>query len=109
MNVIPDNSIVVSDIATNTIKLRVQGNDSVKEVEVLGFLASGQFMVKTIKNESEKLELIKSLAKVDALFLFGYGWYPSEVMDFYKEKNAYIGKYKVISWSDPNNYNIEER
>ncbi|MGI8490945.1 hypothetical protein QWJ20_20780 [Pectobacterium sp. S5] len=109
MNVIPDNYIVVSDIATNTIKLRVQGNDSVKEVEALGFLASGQFMVKTIKDEGEKLELIKSLAKVDALFVFGYGWYPSEVMGFYKEKNAYIGKYKVISWSDPNHYNIEER
>ncbi|AVT59980.1 hypothetical protein ECA3403 [Pectobacterium atrosepticum SCRI1043] len=109
MNVIPDNSIVVSDIATNTIKLRVQGGDSVKEVEALGFLASDQFMVKTVKDENEKLELIKSLVKADAFFVFGYGWYPSEVMDFYKEKNAYIGKYKVISWSDPNHYNIEEK
>ncbi|MCL6327687.1 hypothetical protein [Pectobacterium polaris] len=105
----PENPASYRDVRTESYLFNKAGNDSVKEVEALGFLASGQFMVKTIKNESEKLELIKSLAKVDALFVFGYGWYPSEVMDFYKEKNAYIGKYKVISWSDPNHYNIEER
>ncbi|MEQ9860964.1 hypothetical protein OI450_15695 [Pectobacterium cacticida] len=109
MNVIPDNSIVVSDIATNTVKLRVKGELSMREVEDLGFSASEEFMVKTVKDEGEKLDLIKSLVKIDAFFLFGYGWYPSEVMDFYKEKNDYIGKYKVISWSDPDHYKIEEK
>ncbi|AOR61156.1 hypothetical protein [Pectobacterium parmentieri] len=109
MNVIPDNSIVVSDIATNTVKLRVKGDDSVKEVEGMGFSASEQYMIKTVKDEGEKLELIKSLVKIDALFAFGYGWYPSEVMAFYKEKDAYIGKYKVIWWSNQNHYNIEEK
>ncbi|GKW26496.1 hypothetical protein PEC311524_40900 [Pectobacterium carotovorum subsp. carotovorum] len=109
MNVIPDNSIVVSDISTNTVKLRVKGSESVKTVEDLGFLVSGQFMVKTVKDEGEKLELIKYLVNFDAFFVFGYGCYPSEIMGFYKEQHVYTDKYKIISWSDPNHYRIEEK
>ena len=109
MNVMPRNSIIVSDIAGNTLKLRVLGDDSIKKMKVIGFLHSDDFMVKTVANENEKLDLIKELVKADALFSFGYGWYPSEVMDFYREKGIYKGKYKVISWSDPNHYQIEEK
>ncbi|KAA8995765.1 hypothetical protein FJU30_23745 [Affinibrenneria salicis] len=109
MNIVPENSIIVSDIAGNTLKLRVLGDDSIKKMKLIGFLHSDGFMVKTVSNENEKLYLIKELVNADALFSFGYGWYPSAVMDFYKEKGIYKGKYKFISWSDPNHYQIKEK
>ncbi|WP_223254652.1 hypothetical protein DUT67_05210 [Pectobacterium peruviense] len=66
-------------------------------------------MVKSVESESDKLDLIRDLVKVDALFLFGYGWCPSEVMANYKEKGLYAGKYKIISWSDSRHYKVEEK
>lgn len=109
MNTMPENTIVVSDIAGSTLKLSVQGEDLTNKMKSLGFLHSCGFMTKVLESESDKLYLIRELVKLDALFLFGYGWYPSEVMGFYKEKGLYTGKYKIISWSEPAHYQIEEK
>lgn len=109
MNAIPDNSIIVSDITNNSVKIIIKGDASLKKVKALGFVVSDHFMVKTVKDEVEKLELLKSLVNVDAFFKFGYGWYPSEVMGLYKENGLLSGAYKIISWSDPNNYEVEEK
>ncbi|MFJ5430966.1 hypothetical protein ACIPUP_17645 [Pectobacterium actinidiae] len=109
MNTIPENTIVVSYITGDTLKIRVQGEDLINKVTYLGFVHSCSFMTKMVENEGDKIELIRELVKLDALFLFGYGWYPSEVMAFYKEKGLYTGKYKIISWSEPSHYQIEEK
>lgn len=109
MNTMPENTIVVSDIAGSTLKLSVQGEDLTNKMKSLGFLHSCGFMTKFVESESDKLYLIRELVKLDALFLFGCGWYPSEVMGFYKEKGLYTGKYKIISWPEPDHYQIEEK
>ncbi|MFJ5510540.1 hypothetical protein [Pectobacterium jejuense] len=87
----------------------MQGDDLTNKVKSLGFFNSCGFMTEVVKGGSDKLDLIRELVKLDALFLFGYGWYPSEVMEFYKEKGLYTGKYKIILWSEPGHYQIEEK
>lgn len=108
MNVMPKDYIIVNDISGNVVSVRVQGCHLVNKVKSLGFLYTGDLMSKVIENENEKIALIRELVKIGALFMFGYGWYPSEVMRFYKDKGLYTGTYKVISWSDQNHYRIEE-
>lgn len=109
MNIMPSNSIVVVDIVGDFIKTRVLGSKQMRMLEGLGFVYSDAFMLKKASGESEKIQIIDKLVKEDALFMFGYGWYPSEVMAYYKENGVYSGKYKVISWLDKDNYRIEEK
>ncbi|MDG0803662.1 hypothetical protein [Pectobacterium polaris] len=109
MNAMPDNTIIVNDIVGNTIKLRVKGEGLINKVKGLGFSHSDVFMIKIVEDENEKLNVIRELVKLEALFSFGYGWYPSEVMAFYKEKGIYTGSYKVISWSGQSHYRIEDK
>lgn len=109
MNNIPANSVVVVDISDLIIKLRISGEYLAKEMSALGFSVAGGFMIRSVVDEVEKINLIKELIEMDALFLFGYGWSPSEIMGRYKDNGVYNGTYKVISWSDPITYQVEER
>lgn len=109
MNVIPYNAIVVREISHDTIKVMVQDYHSLTKVKDLGFSISDDSIYISADNECKKLEIIHSLIGLNALFLFGYGWYPSEVMALYKEQGVITEGYRVISWSDPINYRIEER
>lgn len=109
MNTMPENTIIVIDMTGSTVRLSVQGEDLTNKVKSLGFFHSCGFMTKAVESESDKLYLIREMVKLDALFLFGYGWYPSEVMGFYKEKGLYTGRYKIILWSKPGHSQIEEK
>ncbi|ETS33640.1 hypothetical protein [Photorhabdus khanii] len=109
MNKMPDNSIIVVDMAGNTLRLRVSGDKLVNKMKLLCFSLSDEFMELSIDNEDDKLKIIKTLINEDALFLYGNGWYPSEVMEYYKEKGIKLEKYKIIYWTDQKNYYIEER
>ncbi|ACX90030.1 conserved hypothetical protein [Pectobacterium parmentieri WPP163] len=108
MSVMPNNAIIVIDISNDVLKLKVFGDSLKEKVKSLGFNYSNEFMVKKVVDEKEKIIIINELVKMDALFSFGYGWYPSEVMAYYKCNGVYSGKYKVISWTSPSEYNIRE-
>ena len=105
----PDNSIIVIDIAGTSLKIRVLERDLIRKMQAIGFSLKDELMVLPVIDDQDKQRIIRLLVDEGALFLFGYGWYPSEVMDYYKEQNINFGKYKIIYWSDKDTYHIEER
>lgn len=108
MNRIPENSIVVIDISSKIFEILASNQELKTLMESIGFIHSEKSMIYFIKDEKDKIEKIQSLVNYGALFSFGYGWYPSEIIANYKDNGLSFGKYKVISWSDPNTYRIEE-
>ena len=109
LNKMPVNSIVVIDVAGTSIKIRVLGSGLIKKMQAIGFSLKDEFMVIPVIDEQNKQRIIRLLVDEGALFLFGPGWYPSEVIEYYKEQNIKFGKYKIIYWSNRNTYHIEER
>lgn len=108
MNVMPSDAIVVVDIFSDVLELKVLDDGLKEKVKVLGFSCSDELMVRQVASEEEKIHIINELVKADALFSFGHGWYPSEVMSYYRTNGLYSGKYNVISWESPTKYNIRE-
>lgn len=105
----PDNSIIVIDVAGASVKIRALGGGVIRKMQAIGFSLKDEFMVLPVIDDQDKQRIIRLLVAEGALFLFGYGWYPSEVMEYYKEQNIKFGKYKVIYWTDKDTYHIEER
>lgn len=105
----PDNSIIVIDVAGTSIKIRVLGSGLIMKMQMIGFSLKYELMVIPVIDEQDKQRIIRLLVDEDALFLFGYGWYPSELIEYYQEQNIKFGKYKIIYWSDRDTYHIEER
>ncbi|WP_245912345.1 hypothetical protein [Mixta gaviniae] len=105
----PDNSIVVIDMVGNTIKIRVFSQHLISKMQVIGFSLLDEFMIFSVRDDKDKQRIIRLLISEGALFLYGHGWYPSEIMEYYKEQNVNFGKYKIIYWTDKDTYHIEER
>lgn len=61
------------------------------------------------ESESEKIIAIKKLVEIGALFSYGHGWAPSQVMEYLKEKGKIDMPYKEISWRGLGDYVITER
>lgn len=66
-------------------------------------------MTLSVSDELDKQKIIRMLISENVLFLYGHGWYPSEVMAYYREQNIKLEKYEVIYWTDKNTYHIEEQ
>lgn len=96
-------------MAGNTIKIRVFSQSLINKMQTIGFSLIDEFMVLSINDDQDKQRIIRLLISEGALFLYGHGWYPSEVMEYYKDQNITFGKYKIIYWTDKDNYHIEER
>lgn len=109
MNKMPESSIIVTDIAGDSVKIRVLGQSLVDKMKLLGFSAMEQSMTLSVRDDQDKQKIIKKLINEGALFLYGHGWYPSEVMEYYRDKNVNFGEYKIIYWKDKDTYHIEER
>lgn len=109
MNKIPNDSIIVIDIAGNNVKIRVSGQHLFSKMQAIGFSLIDDLMVLTVNDDQDKQTVIRLLISEGALFLYGHGWYPSEVMEYYKEQNVDFGTYKVIYWTDKDTYHTEER
>ncbi|MDC9598604.1 hypothetical protein [Xenorhabdus anantnagensis] len=130
MNRFPENSIIVEDISTNTLKKMVtkNGNMLVNKMKLLGFSLItdeireyykdddryyidpfANFMKLSIDTEEDKIKIIKELIKEGSLFSCGRSWSPEEVMDYYKKDKKLISeKYKTICWYSPEQYYIRE-
>jgi hypothetical protein len=96
-------------MAGDVIKLRVSEQNLIDRMQLIGFSLKEQFMVMPVVDVQDKQRIIKLLINEGALFLYGNGWYPSEVMEYYKDQKINFGKYKIIFWTDENTYHIEER
>ncbi len=107
MNKRPDNTLVVTDINSNKIRLIANNERLVSDMINIGFIVDGDCMTQSFSTESDTVVMINNLIDYGVLFLFGYGWYPSEIVGFYKDKNMIKKSYKVISWRDPDNFVVE--
>lgn len=107
MNALPVNCIVVTVIKNDCIEVIVTGSDNFNQLQKLGFSTTRGRCTKNIYNNNEKQDVINELIDVGALFLFGYGWYPSEVMADYVERGIINKTYKIISWTNRTTYLIE--
>lgn len=108
MNKIPKDSVIVLDISPKTIEILASNQELKAIMESIGFTQSKNCMTYFVMDEEDRRKIIQSLVNYGALFSFGYGWYPSEIIANYKDNGVYFGEYRVISWSDPNTYRIEE-
>ncbi|CDL84568.1 hypothetical protein [Xenorhabdus szentirmaii] len=90
---LPDNSIIVSDIAGDTLRLIISRNENelINQMKLLDFSlvtyesykndsSSPYFIELSANNENDKLEIIKKLISKGALFSYGHSWHPSEVL-----------------------------
>lgn len=109
MNTLPNSCIMVVNISDNFIETVVTGCDNVKKIQQLVFSGNKDRFSKNISNENEKLSVINELISADALFCFGYGWYPSEIMADYTQKGIINRPYKIIAWTSKTTFLIEER
>ncbi|WP_442796645.1 hypothetical protein [Pantoea vagans] len=74
-----------------------------------GFLQKGSSYCVRIESKSEKIITIKKLIEIGALFSYGHGWAPFQVMGYLKEKGKIDMPYKEIAWRGPGDYMITER
>ncbi|MEL9773267.1 hypothetical protein J4W93_17340, partial [Escherichia coli] len=75
----PNDSIIVIDIAGNIVKIRVFGQCLISKMQVIGFSLIDEFMILPVSDDQDKQRIIRLLISEGALFLYGHGWYPSEV------------------------------
>ncbi|WP_368277783.1 hypothetical protein AB3N49_12990 [Enterobacter cloacae] len=73
MNKMPDNSIIVIDVAGTSIKIRVLGSGLIMKMQMIGFSLKDELMVIPVIDEQDKQRIIRLLVDEGALFLFGYG------------------------------------
>lgn len=78
------------------------------KLEDLGFSKKGDYYNANFEDEKQQFFLIEKLAGMGALFSYGQGWAPSQVMDYLKENGKVNFSYKEIMWRSPGNYEIIE-
>lgn len=108
MNKLPPNEIIIVDMSEN-IKILVTSNEKKEKTIQLGFTEiNNPYMNYSINGLSDKINKIKELISIGALFSYGIGWSPSELMSYYIDQGFIFDKYKIISWSNKSTYHIIE-
>lgn len=104
----PDNCVIVRDIAGKYARIK-NNNKNYKDYFLsLGFMPDGDQLSREIIDDDDRIEIIKKLIEVGALFSSGRGWSPEDILAMYSEKGLVNKNYLVISWKDPENYFIKE-
>ncbi|KAA8669628.1 hypothetical protein [Pantoea dispersa] len=103
------NNMLVTILDPNRIVVEVRGSNDGAILLSLGFSKkNNSYSIKT-NNEKEQLSIVEQLANANALFSYGQGWAPSEVMGYLKDDGKIKFPYKVIMWRSPNNYEIIDK
>lgn len=64
--------------------------------------------VKSVSEISEKAKIFSSLRDDGVAFSDGREWCPSELFEYFRGQNLLSGKFKRISWQDPQNFIVAE-
>lgn len=103
------NCILVTILEPKRIVVQFKGvvneESNLKEI---GFSKKGDSYIVNFEDEKEQFFLIEKLAELGALFSYGQGWAPSQVMGYLKEQGKIKVPYKEVMWRSPNNYEIIE-
>lgn len=106
---IPDDSIVVNEIAGNFAIIFCNRNDGSKQLEEYGFTKCEGIFTKKIDDESDRIKLIEFLIDKNSLFSSGNDWSPEQLILFLRENGKLNRKFKVITWSGSGQYSIADK
>ena len=99
--------VTILDPDKIVVEIRCRNDDAI--LLSLGFSKKGNCYSIEINSEKEQLSFIEKLANAGALFSYGHGWAPSEVMGCLKDDGKIKFPYKIIMWRSPNNYEIIDK
>lgn len=106
MNVMPDNEVVVLDLAGHVAALVCRNPMIEPALCGLGFVAVSTSMERAITDNADREQLAYVLAGLDVLFAEGKGWSPAELLRLYSERNILSAAYRTISWLGPSEFRI---
>lgn len=80
-------------------------------LKVLGFTSDPGLSayVKDVSDISQKAKIFSALRDEGVAFSDGREWCPSELFEYFREQNLLSGKFKRVSWQDPQNFSVTER
>jgi len=102
----PDDEIVITEIAGSRAVAFANTDKKILALNALGFLEEGDHLVRKIISEVDRINLLKDLIQLSALFSSGRDWSPAELVDFYRERGDIGQSYRVISWRGPGAFYI---
>ena len=102
----PTHATVVLDIAGSRAKLYSTDETCDARLKDSGFNRSGDFLERSIANEDERRAVVKLLVEAKALFSAGRDWSPEDIAGLYRQQGFIDRPYRVISWTDPDTYEI---
>lgn len=105
----PRDELVVLDIAGSSARVMCDVPETKSALEALGFLREDDQLVRRIIDDTDRQTLVRELIGMNALFAAGRDWSPSELVDFYREQGFISRGYRMITWTNPENYLIVER
>jgi hypothetical protein len=100
--------IIVHELAGSRIVAECNNIKLINLLVSLDFENNGKFYIKKTYEE-EKIKIIKILIENETLFSEGRDWSPAEIILNYREKGMLNEKFKSISWTNLNKYNIIEK
>lgn len=100
----------VSKADGKQVRVRVPSSTSDARLESLGFTFDSKLSeyIKDAPDITEKVKLFSALRDADVYFSDGKEWCPSELFEYFREQNLISGKFKRVSWLDPQNFTIRE-
>ena len=105
----PQNEIVVLDIAGEYARVACFEPRGLLNLAKLGFLSEDDQMVRPILDVSDRQNLVRDLIRLEALFSGGRDWSPAELVDFYREEGVVLTGYRMITWKNLHQYTIVDR
>lgn len=103
------NCILVTILEPKRIVVQVKGGfNEEPDLKEIGFFKKGGSYAIHFEDEKEQFFLIEKLVEMGALFSYGQGWAPSQVMGYLKEQGKIELPYKEIMWRSRNKYEIIE-
>lgn len=73
---------------------------------MLGFVSGATTIRRPIRDEDDRIYLVRELIDLGALFSAGDGWSPAEIVELHASKGLANGPYKRIAWKNQGEYAI---
>lgn len=103
----PIGVFLVHELAGRRIVIEWTGpTDTPGYIYDLGFEHEKTRFAKSVSDDFERVDVIKSLITHKALFIGGAGWSPAELVIYYKEQGKLHESFSEIIWRNPEQYEI---
>lgn len=103
------NEIVVLDIAGTEAQVLCADPDLAIRLQSLGFSHDGSRYMLPIQNHQARHQLVEALIALRALFSFGHGRSPAELVDDLLGQGAIATGFRMIAWKGPDHFVISDR